>query len=286
LTRSDFGLDPEVLQQVNLVIHNAWSVNFNMGVASFENQIQGARNLLDFSFKANARFFFVSSVSAAVRSGSVVPESHLEHLTDAQEMGYARSKLVAERLCLHARQAGLDARVLRVGQITGDTRQGAWNPTEAIPLMIRSATTIGALPTLNDTLTWLPIDVVAQVIVEICQSEKPHDVYHIVNSRSFHWTKDLLPMLRTAGLRFDEVSQQDWLERLGSSNPDPAVNPTIKLLDFFKSKYATPKNGPAVLYETQVAESVSKTLKNIGAPDAGLIGKMVKYWARVGDGRR
>jgi len=282
LTRPDFGLDPEVLRGVNLVIHNAWSVNFNMGVSSFQNQMQGARNLLDFSFKSNARFFFVSSVSAAVRSGSVVTESHLGRLTDAQETGYARSKLVAERLCLHAQRAGLDARVLRVGQIVGDTRRGQWNATEAIPLMIRSAISIGALPALGDTLTWLPIDVVAKVMVEICHSQKRHDVYHVVNPKSFNWTKDLLPMLRSAGLRFERVSPQEWLERLASSDPDPAVNPTIKLLDFFRTKYATPKSGPAVLFETKITEGVSESLKNVGAPDAALIGKMVEYWISEG----
>ena len=85
-------------------------------------------------------------------------------------------------------------------------------------------------------------------------------------------------MLRAAGLEFEQVSAQQWLERLASSNPDPAVNPTIKLLDFFKAKYSTPKTGPAVFYETRVTESVSKTLKNVGAPDAALIEKMVEYW--------
>jgi thioester reductase-like protein len=278
LTRPDFGVDPELLRDVNLVLHNAWSVNFNMGVASFESQIQGERNLLDFSFRASARFFFVSSVSAAVRSGSVVPEQHLTKLTDAQEMGYARSKLVAERLCQHARQAGLDARVLRVGQITGDTRRGAWNDTEAIPLMIRSAVSIGALPTLDDTLTWLPIDTVARVIVELCQTSAVQDVYHVVNPRSLHWTRDLLPMLSAAGLKFEQVSAQAWLERLAHSNPDPAVNPTIKLLDFFKTKYEKPKSGPGVFYETKLTEAASPTLAQVGAPDAGLVSKMVSYW--------
>ncbi len=278
LTRPDLGLDPELLRDVNLVIHNAWSVNFNMGVASFENQIQGARNLIDFSFKSNARFFLVSSVSAAVRSGLVIPESHLEHLTDAQEMGYARSKLVAERLCQHAQRAGLDARVLRVGQIAGDTQLGQWNATEAIPLMIRSAVAIGALPTLDDTLNWLPIDVVAKVMVEVCHAPKRHDVYHVVNPKAFNWTRDLLPMLRQAGLEFEEVSIQTWLERLAASNPDPEVNPTIKLLGFFRNKYAKPRSGPAVRFETNITEGVSKTLSEVGAPDAPLIGKMVQYW--------
>lgn len=278
LTKPGFGLDPELLKGVNLVIHNAWSVNFNMGVASFENQIQGARNLIDFSFKANARYFFVSSVSAAVRAGNPIMESHLAKLSDAQEMGYARSKLVAERLCQLAHQAGLDARVLRVGQIVGDTQLGQWNDTEAIPLMIRSAVSMGALPALGDTLTWLPIDVVAKVCVELCQSAKPQDVYHVVNPKAFNWARDLLPMLQAAGLKFEQVTAQEWLARLAASNPDPAVNPTIKLLDFFKAKYTVPRTGPAIFYETKLTEAASPTLKSITAPDAQLIAKMVKYW--------
>jgi hypothetical protein len=131
---------------------------------------------------------------------------------------------------------------------------------------------------LNDTLSWLPIDVVAQVIVELCQSREPQGVYHVVNPRSLNWTRDLLPMLQGAGLEFEQVSQQDWLERLAASNPDPAVNPTIKLLDFFKAKYSTPKTGPAVFYETHATERVSPTLKGVGAPDAALVGKMVSCW--------
>jgi hypothetical protein len=144
--------------------------------------------------------------------------------------------------------------------------------------MIRSAVSMGALPTLGDTLTWLPIDVVAKVIVELCQSAKPQDVYHVVNPRAFNWTRDLLPMLQAAGLKFEQVTAQEWLARLTASNPDPAVNPTIKLLDFFKAKYTVPKTGPAVFYETQLTQAVSPTLQAIQPPDAALIAKMVKYW--------
>jgi thioester reductase-like protein len=278
LDKPGFGLPPGRLAGVNLVIHNAWSVNFNMGVASFEPMIRGARHMIDFAFQSNARYFFVSSVSSAVRSGDVVTESHVTRLTDAQEMGYSRSKLVAERLCKLAHDAGLDARVLRIGQIVGDTRLGQWNDTEAIPLMIRSAVSMGALPALGDTLTWLPIDTVAKIVVELCQSPAHQDVYNLVNPRAFNWTKDLLPMLRAAGLSFEQVTAQEWLARLAASNPDPAVNPTIKLLDFFRSKYEVPRSGPAVFYETKLTEAASPTLKAVGVPDAALIGKMVKYW--------
>jgi thioester reductase-like protein len=281
LTKPGFGLDVRAtgrLASVNLVIHNAWNVNFNMGVASFEPQVQGARNLIDFAFQSNARFLFVSSVSAAVRSGRVIAESHVERLTDAQETGYARSKLVAERLCKLAHEAGLDARVLRTGQIVGDTRLGQWNAAEGVPLMIRSAVSMGALPTLSDTLTWLPVDFVARVIVELCQSAAHQDVYNLVNPRSIDWTRDLLPMLRAAGLAFEPVTAEEWLARLAASDPDPAVNPTIKLLDFYKSKYSVPRPGPAAFFETKLTEAASPALRAVGAPDAALIGKMVKYW--------
>jgi len=66
-------------------------------------------------------------------------------------MGYARSKLVTEYIChAAAAKAGIAARVLRVGQIVGDTHFGMWNATEAIPLTIQSATTIGALPVISN----------------------------------------------------------------------------------------------------------------------------------------
>ena len=66
-------------------------------------------------------------------------------------MGYARSKLVAERIVQAAAETtGMTAKVFRVGQIVGDTERGIWNTTEAIPLMIQSAKTIGALPALEE----------------------------------------------------------------------------------------------------------------------------------------
>ena len=148
--------------------------------------------------------------------------------------------------------------------------------------MIRSAVSMGALPKLSDTLNWLPIDVVARVVAELCHSREHRDVYHVVNPKSFNWSADLLPMLRNAGLDFEPVTPQEWLERLASSDPDPAVNPTIKLLEFFKTKYAVSNRGPAVKFETDTTERESQTLRTVGAPDAALIGKMVEFWKTEG----
>ncbi len=90
-----------------------------------------------------------------------------------------------------------------------------------------------------------------------------------MNPKSFNWTRDLLPMLRAAGLAFEQVTADEWLARLAASNPDPEINPTIKLLDFYKSKYAVPRPGPAAFYETKVTEAASPSLHAVGRARRG-----------------
>lgn len=46
-------------------------------------------------------------------------------------MGYARSKWVTEKLCeIISEETPLQAGVLRIGQMVGDTTNGIWNETE------------------------------------------------------------------------------------------------------------------------------------------------------------
>lgn len=162
LSREDLGLDKSTVDtlrtSLTTVIHCAWAVNFNLGVQSFENQhIKGTYNLLNMCLNTTtlspASLFFCSSISAAAGTPlpAVIQETYISDLTHAQKMGYARSKLVTEAIIKAAvDQTGMVAKVLRVGQIVGDTKVGMWNSTEAISLMIRSATTIGALPALEE----------------------------------------------------------------------------------------------------------------------------------------
>jgi nucleoside-diphosphate-sugar epimerase len=162
LDRKDLGLEPTVLAEVRSsltkVIHSAWAVNFNLRIRSFEQQhIQGVSNLLNLCLSVHgstpAQFFFCSSISAAAGTPlpATIAEGPIPQLEHAQDMGYARSKLVAERIIQAAAgQTGMVAKVLRVGQIVGDSDAGIWNTTEAIPLMIQSAVTLGALPALDE----------------------------------------------------------------------------------------------------------------------------------------
>ena len=281
----------DVARDLRAAIHCAWPVNFNLRLSSFEESILGVRNLLGLCLAAGSRepasFNFCSSVSTVASAPATrIPESAAE-FSWAQGMGYAQAKSVAERICIRAAaESGIRTRVLRVGQIIADTEHGIWNATEAMPLMMQTALTVGALPRLAETPSWLPVDVVAQTAIDISLSDAAGGlVANVVNPQNFSWTADLLPALRVAGLEFEEVAPSEWIRRLRVSDPDPTVNPPIKLVDFFASKYDD-DNGdgdkderalPSLskTYATANATSFSPTLTSTPALDPELVRKFI-----------
>ncbi|KAM0277439.1 hypothetical protein ACHAQH_005803 [Verticillium albo-atrum] len=273
----------QLSQTLRSVIHCAWSVNFNMRLSSFEkSNIAGVSNLISLcksTPSSAATFNFCSSVSTVARATtSPVPES-LPDLEWAQGMGYAQSKCVAEHLCARAAaERGVTARVLRVGQIVADTQHGVWNDTEAIPLMLQAAVTIGALPRLKETPSWTPVNVVAAAVSEISLSDAGGVFTNLTNPNVFDWTNDLLPALKRAGLEFEEVEPQDWVRRLRASNPDPTLNPPIKLVDFFATKYDKTEFSPSKAYVTDTACALAPSLASVGVLDQQLVNNFVSYF--------
>jgi thioester reductase-like protein len=285
------------------VIHSAWAVNFNLGVRSFEAQhIRGTHNLISLCLASHlpkpARFFFCSSVSSA--SGTPKPatiaETTINDLRHAQATGYGRSKLISEHITHNAAQAtGMEARVLRIGQLSGDTKSAIWNETEAVALMIRSAITVGALPALSENISWLPVDDCAKVCVDLSMAPASGQelVYHVLNPRTFNWARDLLPTLQQCQkLRnFDVVSPAEWLKKLATSEQDPVKNPSVKLLDFWQKKYGGSIGGdavfgvdddpPSLAFETQRTIEHCPRLGQVQQPvEAGLIPRYVTEWAK------
>ncbi|UKZ88856.1 uncharacterized protein TrAFT101_004587 [Trichoderma asperellum] len=115
----------EIRDQATTIIHNAWEVNFNLPLSSFETQLVGLQSLVRICTETQhkIRFFFVSSISGAMNWPShilgPIPETKLTNL-DASINGYGASKLVAEHLLSKAAQSGvLRLSVLRVGQVGG-----------------------------------------------------------------------------------------------------------------------------------------------------------------------
>lgn len=280
------------------VVHCAWAVNFNLQLGSFVGDcIAGVAHLLDLCLAARApqpaSFNFCSSISTVFNTAREAPgveavtvrEALPPSLACAQGMGYAQSKLVAEHVCARAAAAarGMRARVLRVGQIVGDERHGVWSATEAVPLMLRSAVTLGALPALDEWVRWLPVDVVARACGEVgVGGEAPAEVYNVVNPQAVHWTREVLPMLRAAGLAFEEVGVGEWLERLRRAEQDPEKNPPVKLVTFWEGKYGkvaqAEEKKPEVRWQTEKVRTWSQAMATVDKPGKELLQKIVGYF--------
>lgn len=306
--------------EVSLIIHSAWSVNFTLGIRSFEeDHIKGLHHLLKFSLSVQtaepARFFFCSSISTALASPdslSPIPEEPIPSLSYASDTGYARSKLVAEQIVLNAgNYAGARSRVLRIGQIVGDTEFGIWNESDAIPMMIRSALRLKALPEMredNDLCSWIPVDTAAAAILDLSwisdpripnQREGEHEamVYNLVSSHTFSWTTRLLPRLETAGLIFERISFAAWIVRLrdivdqeekeeGEYSSTLLHHPYLKLIDFWsRNLVAAEKKAKAggarvgKTFDTTRAMKDSVALRNCPQIlEGGFIEKFLGVW--------
>ncbi|KII84539.1 hypothetical protein PLICRDRAFT_117812 [Plicaturopsis crispa FD-325 SS-3] len=284
----------EIRDEATAVVHNGWSVNFNLGVESFEaDNIRGAFNLLNLCLRspraAPASFYFSSSVSA--RQGiwsETAPEAITDDPAYAAPTGYARSKWITENLCRRAaEERGIHAGVLRIGQMVGDTEFGVWNTTEAIPLLFRSAQVVHALPLLDDHPSFLPVDVAASAIAEIVGrgslGAASARLYHIVNPQMTTSWAEILDFLKQAGLAFEAVDRHEWIRRLEGGPSDPAVNPTFKLLDFFRNRYGRAGTlPPSIRFETVETGKVAPSISATRPVDAALVAKWVAYWREIG----
>ena len=289
LSKPQLGLTKQTLDEVSVtsIYHCAWTVNFNQRLKSFEPEIASVFHLLNLCIKSKpkkqaARFLFFSSISTMTRTQTTpIPELPSTTLHNALPTGYARAKQVAETICTRAATtANIPVGILRIGQIIGDTARGVWNPSEAVPLMLRSAHTVGALPALDQIVRWLPVDVVARVSVEIGLSDPAlwqnrATVFNVVNPHGLHWTTDLLPILRQAGLAFDAVEPDEWILRLRASNPDVGVNPSMKLLGYFAGLCQDARS-PALTWSCDKART-SSTFSTVQAPSPALIASNVHY---------
>lgn len=98
----------EVVNSVTHIIHNAWTVNFNLALQSFEDQIAGVRRLVDISASSEhpVRILMTSSIGIATgwdMAKGPVPEHPLPDPAPVAGFGYAASKYVVEQVRLSYR---------------------------------------------------------------------------------------------------------------------------------------------------------------------------------------
>jgi len=160
-----------------------------------------------------------------------------------------------------------------------------------VPLLVRSALGTGALPETiwgSDLCSWIGVDTLSEAIIEIGDIGnvgrsvgEDRLVYNLVHPRPASWNGDFLPALQKAGLEFEVMSWDAWMERLRGSERDVEKNPSRKLLRFWEE--GTKGEGRReVVFETKAAEEKSNALKTAERVVEGkYMEGLVKAWQLV-----
>ncbi|KAJ7153225.1 hypothetical protein C8R46DRAFT_1357140 [Mycena filopes] len=289
LAAPDFGLDEDTLTEmsaaVTLVIHNGWQVDFNLALHSLEPCVEGTRNLVDFVLTSSRapRFIFVSTAGVLRNCNeSIGPEARVAEAKTAAGQGYAESKWVTEQMLeVVADIAGLDAVIIRPGQLSGGTG-GAWKTSEWFPTLLLSSQVLGCLPEIPGHISWVSIHDAAQSLVQMRTSKRRY--LHLTHPHPAP-LKDIIGTIADE-LRLTVVSYTQWLELLeASADQDSSGNPGLRLLEFFRAyREVAEEEEPffsTLLSSTnaQEASSVLAHLPPLGKRDAR---QWVEYLRTIG----
>ncbi|KAI5119730.1 hypothetical protein M0805_008660 [Coniferiporia weirii] len=306
LDEENFGLGidtfEEILTTVTHVIHNAYPVNFNVSLTSFEPSVAGLRRLIDMALSSPLcsppRFLFTSSIGVLRQNTSNGPiKEEIVEAVSAVGAGYSESKWVCEELLsVASRKTPLEPIIVRIGQLSGMSTNGCWNTREWMPAMFKSSMTIGCLPSFNQTISWIAIDTAARAVAEMRNSRV--QVLHLAHPNPVSWASLFGPISVDLGIPL--VPYADWLARLeesrtaGSSgdvgindDADAKVNPAILIIDFFRSAaFASQKDGEAMGLKRLALDGalrVSQAMRDAGAQSLSIesVRQWVAYWKKI-----
>ena len=300
LSEKHFGLENDTYKSLQEhtthIIHNAWPVDFNLTLPSFEPQLQGCVQLLEMAKGAPnlVNLSFMSSIGVANRwhkkyTGEI-PEQKIQDFGVAEDMGYAQSKLLSELLFSHASEKfAIPTTICRIGQIAGPVKshRGMWSPNEWFPSIILSCKALGKVPAdlgPMGCMDWIPVDVLADALTEALLPSPSSEIetlryMHFVNPRKTYW-KDMASLVAPKiDSSLEVVPLADWIDSLAAlsdKSADVDSVPALKLLDFLQGMSEETVGAPT--YSTKSAQVASRSLREVAAVSVAWMECWLSQW--------
>ncbi|KAI0298355.1 acetyl-CoA synthetase-like protein [Multifurca ochricompacta] len=243
------GLDDNLYKKINL----------NLSLTSFEDGIVGIRALVDFAIRSPLarlpHLLFVSSISVFINFENTGParEEVLSNPEVAVGTGYSESKWVAERILdVAAERTALRPVVVRLGQVCGDG-SGSWNENEWFPSLVKSALTLGCLPSLDGTVGWITAPDAAAAMLEMSRIDHApgEHTLHIVHPRGVPFNTLIASAASSLNVPLTQTHSSAELERA------QVANPALRLFGFFQSARIGPEWEPSMVLSPR-GENVQK----------------------------
>ncbi len=289
-----FGLTPEVFAELAASVDSVYHCGSKLSyIAPYEflrsANVGGTQEALRLATMTKAKpFHYVSSLGILLAYQEPVGGQEQDELdpTKCPDVGYFKTKYVAERVVRNARDRGIPVTIHRIGLIVGDSDTGVSNIDDFVARMLGGCIQIGAAPDIRNSMDMTPVNYIAAAMVYLSrQQELVGKVFHLLNPAPIHWS-DIFDMVIAEGYAVNKLPFNEWVEAV-EEKADPSKNVLYPLLPFFHINFARRMLGVSdTHYPLLGTASTQAAMRGSGLTcskiDRALIHTFLSYLAQTG----
>lgn len=233
ITKPGFGLNYEDLLELasstDVIINSAARVS-HYGIYNdfYDSNVKSVKNIIEFCFSFNKKFYQISTLS--ISGNAFDTSSTTQNLNEKKYFNetnlyigqtldnvYTHSKFEAECLVLDAISKGLDAYILRMGNLMPRIKDGVFQENvkeNAYMNRLASFIKIGYIPDyiLSEYLEFTPIDSSADAIIKIItHPTKNNRIFHLFNHNHVP-IKIILNIFSKEGFKLEIIPEERFKE--------------------------------------------------------------------------
>jgi len=214
--------------------------HFASGTEIEDVNVGGVASLIDFCRGRDIRLIQISTGSVAGDRINGVPDPSItldeQKFYYGQDVSnqYVHSKFMAERLVLEAVAQGLDAKIMRVGNLAARETDGEFQinfTTNGFAGRLRAYRVIGAFPyrAMDDMVEMAPIDSTADAILRLVETPRACCIFHPYNNH-FVPLGDIILQMRAMGMDIALAEDAAFDAAIREAQDDPARMKTLTTL--------------------------------------------------------
>ena len=295
--------DYKMLKNNITTVINAGALVKHFGISKLFNDInvKGTENVVEFCKKENKRLIHISTISVSgngekeetveetkenINSKKIFKESDL-YIGQNISGIYTITKFEAEKIVLKAIKSGLNAQILRMGNITNRYSDGVFQQNveeNAFAKRLKSFIELGMFPKylLDHAIELGPVDLCAEAVIKILEYDSNCNVLHIYNSKLLP-IKLLVNTMKELGINIeavdDETMSRKLKEILNDNFKKEILSGIIHDIDSKKRLIYTSNIRVSYDFSEKYLEKIGFSWKNI---DREYILKYMNYFKGIG----
>lgn len=302
ITKKQFGLTPkeykELGKEIDIVVNSAALVKHFGDFEMFKSiNVVGTKNIIDYCKHFNKKLYHISTMSVA---GISAIDENIESDDERVLFGedkfyigqnlnnpYVYTKFQAEKEILEELNKGLDACILRMGNIFNRVSDGRFqiNVSEnAYINRIKSILKLGVIQNrfLNHSLEFTPVDASAKAILTIIKHNPKFNVLHLFNTKLITFP-NIIAILNNLGYNIRLTNDQEFSEEVKKFLKDETLKSQISGLipDLKKDKTLSvmSKALPDAYFTTLYLRSIGYEWPEI---DKEYVEQFLQYFKKIG----